>query len=101
MGAAKGNVNAMRNRPFAEAINRAIAQDDGARLRAIAEALLNKASEGDMAAIREFADRIDGKAHQAIEASISGELEVNHALVAGAKELLLQRIKANEPDTKS
>ena len=77
MGAAKGNVNAMRNRPFAEAINRAIAQDNGARLRAIAEALLTKASDGDMAAIREFADRIDGKAMQAIEANVTGGITLN------------------------
>jgi hypothetical protein len=77
MGAPTGNVNAMRNRPFAEAINRAIAQDDGARLRAIAEALLTKAADGDMSAIREFADRIDGKAHQAIEASIQGEISIS------------------------
>jgi hypothetical protein len=66
MAAPIGNVNAMRNKPFAEAINRAIAQDDGVRLRAIAEALLTKAADGDMAAIKEFADRLDGKAVQQV-----------------------------------
>jgi hypothetical protein len=66
MGAPTGNVNAMRNKPFTDAINRAIAQDDGVRLRAIAEALLTKAAEGDMAAIKEFADRTDGKAVQQV-----------------------------------
>lgn len=71
MAAPKGNVNALRNRPFAEAINRAIAQDDGQRLRAIAEALLTKAADGDISAIREFADRVDGKVIQGIEAAIT------------------------------
>ena len=60
-GAPIGNDNATKNRPFAEAINRALAQDNGKRLRAIAEALLTKAADGDIAAIKEFADRTDGK----------------------------------------
>jgi hypothetical protein len=76
MAAPKGNVNALKNRPFAEAINRAIAQDDGHRLRAIAEALLTKAADGDIGAIREFADRVDGKVIQGIAGQgENGEIE--------------------------
>lgn len=66
VGAPLGNNNNKKNRPFAEAINRAIAQDDGKRLRAIAEALLSKAADGDVSAIKEFADRTDGKVIQQI-----------------------------------
>jgi hypothetical protein len=76
MAAPIGNVNALKNKPFAEAINRAIAQDDGKRLRAIAEALLTKAADGDISAIKEFADRIDGKATQSIQAEVDGKLTV-------------------------
>jgi hypothetical protein len=66
-GAPLGNNNNKKNRPFAEAINRAIAQDDGKRLRLIAEALLTKAADGDISAIKELADRTDGKVAQAID----------------------------------
>lgn len=69
MAAPLGNRNATKNKPFAEAINRAIAQDDGVRLRAIAEKLLSMAAEGEIQAIKELADRTDGKAMQAVEAS--------------------------------
>jgi hypothetical protein len=74
MAAPKGNVNALKNKPFAEAINRAIAQDDGNRLRAIAEALLTKAADGDIGAIKEFADRVDGKVMQQVEATHTGNV---------------------------
>lgn len=69
MGAPVGNKNATKNKPFAEALNRAIAQDDGVRLRAIAEKLMTMAADGDIQAIKELADRSDGKAMQAVEAS--------------------------------
>ena len=87
MAAPIGNVNAMRNKPFAEAINRAIAQDDGVRLRAIAEALLTKAADGDMAAIREFADRLDGKAVQ----QVSGAGENGEFIT----KMIVELVKAN------
>lgn len=74
MAAPLGNKNATKNKPFAEAINRAIAQDDGVRLRAIAEKLLTMASEGEIAAIKELADRTDGKAVQAISGPEGGDL---------------------------
>ena len=61
MGAPVGNVNALKNKPFADALARAIAQDDGVRLRAIAEKLLNMAADGDLGAMKELFDRTDGK----------------------------------------
>lgn len=67
MGAPLGNQNAVKeNRRWLSALNRAIAQDDGERLRAAAEKLLDKAAEGEPWAIREIADRLDGKPAQVI-----------------------------------
>jgi hypothetical protein len=84
-GAPIGNNNNKKNKPFAEAINRAIAQDDGKRLRAIAEALLDKAADGDVSAIKEFADRTDGKVMAQIE--MSGDLNVSfHEVLLAARE---------------
>ena len=49
---------------FMAALTRAIAQDDGKRLRETAETLLTKASEGEPWAVQMLADRLDGKAAQ-------------------------------------
>ena len=48
------------------ALNRAIAQDDGVRLRAAAEKLLDMAAVGDISALKELGDRLDGKPAQAL-----------------------------------
>lgn len=66
-GAPQGNNNAGRNKPFWRAIDRAIVQDDGKRLREAAEKLLDLAAQGEQWAVKELADRLDGKAAQAIE----------------------------------
>ena len=65
-GGQPGNDNASRGKPWRAAIDRALAQKDGKKLRAIADKLIDLAAEGDMAAIRELGDRLDGKAAQAI-----------------------------------
>jgi len=65
MGAPVGNQNAVKeNRRWSEALNRAIAQDDGKRLRTAAEKLLDQAADGQAWAIKELADRLDGKSVQ-------------------------------------
>ena len=69
-----GNTNASKNRPWAAAINRALAQGDANRLRGLAEKLIDKALEGDMAALKELGDRVDGKSLATIE--YTGELQV-------------------------
>ena len=51
---------------FGGALSRAIAQDDGKRLRQAAEQLLDQAADGQSWAIKELADRLDGKSAQAI-----------------------------------
>lgn len=60
----KGNQLAAKSRLFDGALKRAIAQDDGKRLRDAAEKLLTLAAEGEAWAIRELADRLDGKSQQ-------------------------------------
>ncbi len=66
-GGQPGNDNATKNKPWRQALDRAIAQDDGKRLRAAAEQLLTCAANGEPWAVKEIADRLDGKAPQALE----------------------------------
>ena len=80
-----GNVNAAKDKPWRDAIRRALLADDGKRLRAIADRLVAKAEEGDIAAIKELGDRIDGKPEQ--RTTIAGDAE-NPLLVAEAAALL-------------
>lgn len=67
MAAPLGNKNAHKGRMWHDALKRAIAQDDGVRLRQAAETLLDRAAEGEGWAIKELADRLDGKAFQSVE----------------------------------
>lgn len=70
-GAQPGNNNATKNKPFLAALQRAIAQDDGKKLRAAAEKLMQLAADGEAWAVKELADRTDGKALQGV--TLSGE----------------------------
>jgi hypothetical protein len=63
-GAPIGNKNAQKGRIWNDALRKAIAQDDGRRLRASIEQLLNLASNGEPWAIKELADRLDGRPKQ-------------------------------------
>jgi len=74
VGAPLGNKNGTKNRPWAEAVNRALLAEDGKKLRALADKLIDKALEGDVAALKEIGDRVDGKPMQAIEGSVTGDL---------------------------
>ena len=73
-GAPEGNNNYKKGAIFNDALRRAIAQDDGKRIRGAAEKLLDLASEGTPWAVRELADRTDGKA--AMSVALSGGLEI-------------------------
>lgn len=55
------------HKPFHAALKRAIAQDNGQRVRDCAEKLLDLAAAGEPWAVKELIDRLDGKAPQAIE----------------------------------
>ena len=63
-GAPIGNRNAQKGKVWNDALRKAIAQDNGKRLRASIEQLLNLASTGEPWAIRELADRLDGRPKQ-------------------------------------
>jgi hypothetical protein len=75
-GAPEGNKNATKNRPWAEAINRALLAEDGKKLRALADKIIDKALEGDVQALKEIGDRVDGKAAQAIVGADGGDMVV-------------------------
>lgn len=66
MSAPIGNKNAAKSRLFEQALHRAIAQDDGDRVRRAAEVVLDKAAEGEIWAVQMLADRLDGKPSQTI-----------------------------------
>lgn len=76
-GAPLGNDNATKAKPWRAALDRALAQDDGKRLRKAAEMLLNAAAAGEEWAIKEVGDRFDGKPKQSIDAEVTGNLTVN------------------------
>lgn len=75
-GGQPGNNNAGKNKPFWRAIDKAIAQDNGKRLRDAAEKLLDLAAQGEQWAVKELGDRLDGKAHQSIDAKVEADLTV-------------------------
>jgi hypothetical protein len=55
------------SKPITAALQRVLAQNDGAMLRAMAEKLIACALEGDTGAFKEIADRLQGKAPQSVE----------------------------------
>jgi hypothetical protein len=62
-----GNPEGSKDRAaFLRVLNRAIAQDDGKRLRDAVEKLLDLASGGEQWAVQMLADRLDGKPAQAV-----------------------------------
>ena len=69
MGAPIGNLNAAKEKKWYEALDRAIKQDEGQRLRAAAEKLLDLAAAGESWAVKELGDRLDGKPKQQTEIS--------------------------------
>jgi len=75
-GGQPGNDNATKSKPWRAAIERALAQDNGKKLRAIAEKLLEAAANGEGWAIKELGDRIDGKSIQPIAAEVDANLNV-------------------------
>jgi hypothetical protein len=85
----KGNTLGAKVRLFDGALKRAIAQDDGVRLRKAAEQLLTLASNGEAWAIKELADRLDGKAQQnvSIERKDVRDLSLAELAAAMAAEL--------------
>jgi hypothetical protein len=75
-GAPLGNDNATKAKPWRAALDRALAQDDGKKLRAAAEKLLSEAAKGEGWAIKELGDRLDGKSIQEIAAQVDASVTV-------------------------
>ena len=63
-GAPIGNTNAYKGKLWNDALRRAVASDQGARVLRAAQRLLDEAANGEPWAIRELADRLDGKPQQ-------------------------------------
>lgn len=80
MGAPIGNQNAAKSRVFSDAVRRAIAQDDGKRIRAAAERLLDLAEAGEAWAVKELFDRLEGKAPQAVTLGGDAENPINASI---------------------
>ena len=60
-----GNPNGVKNQKrFLGALNRALAQSDGDKLRSVVEKLIACAEQGESWAVKELADRLDGKVPQ-------------------------------------
>lgn len=97
-----GNQAAAKARRFYEALMRAIAQDDGKRLRQSAETVLTKAANGEPWAIQFLADRLDGKPTQMIVGDPDRPLTIaadpieQMRVVALALRMGMQRLEAQE-----
>ena len=85
-GAPIGNKNASKGKVWSDALHRAIAQDQGNRVRLAVEKLLDEASKGQQWAIKELADRLDGKPRQ--ETSFDAQIATGQSgfIVRWAKE---------------
>ena len=64
VGAPIGNKNATKNKPFLDAMRRALAQNPQ-KIGRIVDKILDQAEAGEAWAVKEVADRLDGKAIQA------------------------------------
>ena len=69
-GGQPGNRNAVKNRPWREALDRAIKRGGRDLLDQAANKRLWAAGEGDLDAIKELANRLDGRPQQAVDMTI-------------------------------
>ena len=69
-GGQPGNTNQSKNKPFLDAMRRALAQNPH-RIASIVDKVLEKAEEGEPWAVKEVADRLDGKSVQATDITSS------------------------------
>ena len=75
-GAPKGNNNPGKNKPWTDALKRALLRNEGKDLEAIAQKVIEMAKDGDIQAIREVGDRVEGKAVQSLEAKVDASVTV-------------------------
>lgn len=80
-GAPLGNKNGSSDKPWADALRRALLAGDGKKLRATAEKLISEAELGNVAALKEIGDRLDGKPAQTIQGPANdGSLKIIHEI---------------------
>lgn len=72
---------AKKHKIFFAALNRAISQEDGKRVRDAAEKLLDLAASGEAWAIKELRDTLDGKPGQSIDLGSDPERPLLQKLV--------------------
>jgi hypothetical protein len=78
-----GNTNACGNKPWLDALKRAMIRYDGGKLNAlnlIADQTVKLAVSGESWAIKEIADRCDGKAAQSVTVSGDSEKPLVHRI---------------------
>ena len=94
-GGQEGNTNATKNRPWRDAINRALARYDGKTtdggLNKLADKLIAKCEEADLAALKELGDRVEGRPGQTV--TVAGDEE--HPLQA----VIRQVVKSSHSDS--
>lgn len=74
MAAPEGNNNKNKNKPWADALKRAMARYDGGKenaLNLIADQTVKRAINGDRWAVEEIGNRVDGKPAQSV--SVAGD----------------------------
>lgn len=86
-----GNKLAAKSRLFDGALKRAIAQDDGKRLREAAEKLLTLAANGEAWAVKELADRLDGKPQAQV--TLSGDEDNPLTLIGKIERVIVKADK--------
>ena len=91
----KGNKLGQKKGIIDAALRRAVAQDDGERIRKAVENILDKAADGELPAIAWLADRLDGKVAQQIEAVV--DANVAFAETVSAADALRNKIRKNDP----
>lgn len=88
-GAPLGNRNAVKNRPWREALDRAIKRGGRDLLDQAASKLLLAAAGGDLDAMKELANRLDGRPTQAVALDVQ-DTTANKLLAAEER---LQRMR--------
>jgi len=90
VAAPEGNKNFVKNKPWADAIARALARRAEGKengLNLVADQLVTAALNGDQWAIKEIGDRTDGKAAQSVAITDNEGGNLFSALVASADAL--------------
>ena len=90
-GAPIGNDNATRNKPWADALKRALARyatkdvEPGQAMNKLAERVVADAIAGNKDAWQEIGNRLDGKPHQTIAAEVDASVTVEIVKYGDAK----------------